>query len=62
VVRWGSVLVLLDDGGEVGELPGDVLELRPGSVGARGGRKVEPHGGLVTAAARKLGELVGEPM
>jgi hypothetical protein len=62
VVRWGSVLVLLDDGGEVGELPGDVLELRSGSVGASGGRKVEPHGGLVTAAARKLGELVGESM
>jgi hypothetical protein len=54
--------VLLDEDGEVGELPGDVLELRPGSVGARGGWKVEPHGGLVTAAARKLGELVGEPM
>jgi hypothetical protein len=62
VVRWGSVLVLLDDGGEVGELPGDVLELRPGSVGVKEGRKVEPHGGLVTAAARKLGELVGGPM
>jgi hypothetical protein len=54
--------VPLDDGGEVGELPGGVLELRPGSVGASGGRKVEPHGGLVTAAARKLGELVGESM
>jgi hypothetical protein len=39
-----------------------VLELGPGSVGAKGGRKAEPHGGLVTAAARKLGELVGGPM
>jgi hypothetical protein len=62
VARWGSVLVPLDDGGEVGELPGGVLELRPGSTGARGGRKVESHGRPVTAATRKLGELVGEPM
>jgi hypothetical protein len=52
----------LDDGGEVRELPREVLELRPGSVGAREGREMEPHGGLVTAAARKFGELVGEPM
>jgi hypothetical protein len=62
VVRWGSVPVLLDDGGEVGELPGGVLELRPGSAGTREGRKVESHSGLVTAVTRKLGELVGEPM
>jgi hypothetical protein len=62
VVRWGSVPVPLDDGGEVGELPGGVLELRPGSAGAREGRKVESHSGPVTAATRKLGELVGEPM
>jgi hypothetical protein len=32
VARWGSVPVPLDDGGEVGELPGGVLELRPGSA------------------------------
>jgi hypothetical protein len=59
VARWGSVLVPLDDGGEVGELPGDVSELRPGSVGARGDRKVESHGEPITAATRSSGSSSG---
>jgi hypothetical protein len=59
VARWGNVLVLLDDGGEVGELPGGVLELRPGSAGARVDRKVESHGEPITAATRSSGSSSG---
>jgi hypothetical protein len=29
---WGSTLVPLDDGEAVGKLPGDVAELKPGSI------------------------------
>jgi hypothetical protein len=44
VVRWGSASVPLDNGGEVGELPEGVLELRSRSAGAGKGRKRKSHG------------------
>jgi hypothetical protein len=47
--------VPLDGDGMVGKLHGDVVELRPGSIWVRRGRKREFHGGQNTAAMGKLG-------
>jgi hypothetical protein len=43
--------VLLVDGRKVGELPGNVVELKPGSNWVRRGRKREFHGEAEAAAA-----------
>jgi hypothetical protein len=61
-IDGGSTPVPLDGDGVVRKLPGDVVELRPGSNWVRRGRKREFHGGQNTAAMGKLGELVGKPM
>jgi hypothetical protein len=53
-VRWNGGVgtsVLLDDGGKVGKLPGDVVELKPGSIWVRRGRKRGFHSEAEAAAA-----------
>jgi hypothetical protein len=55
--RWnggGSTPGLVEDGGKVGKLPGDVVELRPGSNWAKEGRKRGLHGEAEAAAAAAL--------
>jgi hypothetical protein len=49
--------VPLDDGGAVGKLPGDVVELKPRSNWVRRGRKSELHGEAEAAAAALRREL-----
>jgi hypothetical protein len=53
VARWNGgdgTPVLLDDDGKVGELPGNVVELKPGSDWVRRGRKRGLHGEAEAAA------------
>jgi hypothetical protein len=44
----------VEDSGKVGKLPGDVVELRPGSNWAKEGRKRGLHGEAEAAAAAAL--------
>jgi hypothetical protein len=59
VERWGSTSVPLEDGGAVGELSGNVVELRPGSTGVRRGRKRELHGGQTRRRRKSSGSSSG---
>jgi hypothetical protein len=60
--RWSggsSTSVPLEDGGAVGELSGNVVELRPGSTGVRRGRKRELHGGQTRRRRKSSGSSSG---